>query len=214
MHPGAGGAATADVAREGNPMRGAIIAASTPASIAGLALAQVGRPVVYHLEYPNGGTDPTAYSPEDPDTKGCDCIGFACWCGGFDRFQPGKFPMYDGYINTDSMLEEAMGKGQWFTASERPTEGSFIVGHTFRNKLMRRVIGHIGVVVDCSEWDTKGLNGIHVVHCSPYNYQFTGNKSAIWKTSGAIWGSYPTMKFVTFNRDYAVGLVAGGGTKK
>lgn len=182
-------------------------------TIVARALSRVGQPIKYHLEYPNGGTDPTADDPEDYDTKGCDCIGFACWCGGFDRFQPGKFPMYDGYINTDSMIEEAMGPGKWFTASDRPSVGCFIVGHTYRNKLLQRRIGHIGVVVDCTEWNTKKLDGIHVVHCSPYNYQFTSNKSAVWKTSGAIWSSYPTLKFITFNRDYAKTVAPASGTK-
>lgn len=195
-------------------MRGDIVLNHSDNNIVGFALGQVGRPIMYHLEYPNGGTDPEAANPEDYDTKGCDCIGFACWCGGFDRFQPGKFPLYDGYINTDSMIEEATSTGKWFTANTWPTPGCFIVGHTYRNKLLQRRIGHIGVVVDCSEWGTLGLAGIHVVHCSPYNYQFTANKSAVWKTNATIWGSYPTLKFITFNRDYARSIQPASGTRK
>lgn len=186
------------------------------------AKSQVGRPVLYHLEYPNGGTDPSADGPEAFCTPAidlgggkrgdrvADCIGFATWAGGFDRFCPNpwyqdhdKFPLYDGYINTDSMIEEATrehapGTQPWFRTLPAPVAGCFIVGATFRPKLTpwRRVIGHIGVVVDpgCGPDCTGGLR---VVHCSPYNYQFTGGKSAIWETSAALWTkTYPKVHFI------------------
>lgn len=171
----------------------------------------------YHLPYPNGGTDPEKAVPYDQTTGGCDCIGFAAFCAGFDRYQPGgksaarltPFPYYGGYINTDSMVEEATAKGKWFTVLEKPEPGCFIVAASYFSKLrLRRVIGHIGVVVDSSEWETKGLAGLQVVHCSPSNVKRPGNKngSAVWKTDGNVWKNYPKVYFVRFNREYAMGL--------
>lgn len=170
----------------------------------------VGSPSInYHLKYPNGGTDPEAINPQDMHTGGCDCIGFAAWCAGFDRYQPKKFPLYDGYINTDSMVMEATQWGRWFTFLDKPEPGCFIVSPSYFSKLrLKRVIGHIGVVVDASEYGTKGLAGLQVVHCSSSNAKRPGNKnkSAVWKTDGLVWKNYPKTYFVRFNREYAMGL--------
>lgn len=192
-------------------MRGKIIQLSE-ADIVQRALSQCGRSVIYGLQYPNGGTDPEAAGPEDPPTKRADCIGFADWAAGFDRAQHGKFPdtpsVSGGSINTDSMIEEARLHGKWFTIHPAPVRGGFIVGHTFTREkpVKKKVIGHIGVTVDVDGYAEKGLPGIQVVHCSPSNYAYTAKKSAIWKTTGAIWASYPDLCFITFNRDYAMGL--------
>jgi len=200
----------------GNPSPSCLL---PPHWIVARATNQVGNGSIhYHLEYPNGGTDPNAYGPADEDTHGCDCIGYACWAAGFDRFQPKKFQMYGGYINTDSMIEEATAKsyrgddrwqhdgGKWFTVLDKPEEGCFIVAHTYRKLLSPwRTIGHIGVVCDASEWATKGLAGITVAHCSPGNVNRPGNvsHSAVWKTDGRVWAGYPRVYFIKFNREYA-----------
>jgi len=177
-----------------------------------LALRTVGTKIVYHLKYPNGGTDPDDSMPCDFQTWYCDCIGFAAWAAGFDRFQPKKFPYYDGYINTDSMVTEATKQGKWFTVLSKPEPGCFIVAASFWRKLPypKRVIGHIGVVVDASEYATKGLAGLQVVHCSSSNAKRPGNKnqSAVWKTDGTVWKNYPKVLFVKFNREYVMGLAA------
>lgn len=191
---------------------GAMRSSDSVMDAAGRAEVFIGDPYIhYHLQYPNGGTDPAAPQPQDRSTGGCDCIGFAAYCAGFDRYQPKKFPYYDGYINTDSMIEEATKRGKWFTVLEKPEPGCFIVSASFFSKLrLRRVIGHIGVVVDCSEYATKGLAGIHVVHCSSSNAKRPGNRtrSAVWKTDGTVWKGYPKVYFIRFNRDYALGLKA------
>lgn len=103
------------------------------------------------------------------------------------------------------MIMEAMGPGKWFRVLDKPAQGCFIVGASYK-KLLRTVIGHIGVVTETEQFATQGLSGLAVVHCSPYNYQFTNSKSAIWKTSARIWGNYPTLKFIELNREYARGL--------
>lgn len=152
--------------------------------------------IKYHLEYPNGGTD-----PEAPDCsalldkqKVADCVGFAAWCAGFDRLNP-KFPLYDGYINTDSMIEEATTRGNWFNVHDDPAEGDFIVAASYRPKLTpwRRIIGHIGVITQVAG------DHLDVVHCSPSNYTYTTGRSAIEKTTDAIWRNYPKRYYITLN---------------
>lgn len=209
-------------------MRGKIIAAWDLPATLDRAREWIGSQFIhYHLAHPNGGTDPYR-NPHDPETGGCDCIGFAVNCAGFDRYQPGKFPLYTGYINTDSMVKEATSpvvtwdygakKGtkrvgrQWFTVLEKPEPGCFIVAASYRRKLPypKRVIGHIGVVDDCSEWAAQGLAGITVIHCSSSNAKRPGNiwRSAVWKTSGTVWKNYPRVYFIKFNREYALQVKA------
>lgn len=120
--------------------------------------------IYYLLKDHNGGKDPTATDPADRWTspggtnvnRTCDCIGGASWCGGFDRYQPARFAhLYSGWINTDSMLLDALGPAKCFAALDRPEPGCFVVcasgsrGHK---------IGHIGTVVSVpAEWDASKL---------------------------------------------------------
>jgi putative peptidoglycan binding protein len=194
------------------PVRGKVIKL-TLEDVLHRALACVKAPVTYHLEYPNGGDNPEAIMPCDEHTGGLDCSGFNAWVHGFDRFQPKDFHFWDGYLNTDSKIAEAETDGLWFTIHENPEAGDLIVGETFRSKLppFKRKIGHEGTVVDVSEWKTKGLAGIQVVHCSPRNYAVTKNGSAIAKTNGTIWSIYRKYRFLRFNRDHALYLKAAKG---
>jgi hypothetical protein len=204
-------------------MRGKIIEL-TQEQIVQRALAQRGRPVLYRLKYPNGGEDPEAAGPEAmyEGQRVADCMAVAAHSAGFDRAQHGKFPptpsVSSGSINTDSMIDEAKLHGKWFTIKKEPELGDFLVTHTFWKKLPipRRVIGHIGVITGYGyklspqeAYVARGLAGLQVTHCSPYNYQFTGKKSAIWTTSGSLWGGYPQHYFIRFNRDYARSLSNG-----
>lgn len=168
----------------------------------------INAPVKYHLEYPNGGTDPDSPMPCDEHTGFLDCSGFNAWVHGFDRYQPGVFRYWDGYINTDSKIAEAEKDGLWFTIHEAPEVGDMVVGETFRRLTGQRKIGHEGTIVDISEWATRGLAGIQVVHCSPGNYAYTKGDSAIWKTSGSVWAQYRKYRFLRFNRDHAMMLHA------
>lgn len=109
--------------------------------------------IYYLLKDHNGGKDPTASDPADRWTESgrafvnrtCDCIGGACWVGGWDRYQPVRFAyLYGGWINTDSMLMDARGKQKCFRTIPEPEPGCYVVcasgspGHR---------IGHIGTVV-------------------------------------------------------------------
>lgn len=136
------------------------------------------------VEGKNGGTTPR--SNEGPSSvwhdKGgrtyhtSDCVGFALWCLGLDRYQPGvsgrgAFPVYGGWINTDSALEEARTdnrKDPWFTEGPAPSPGGLVVFPGYRRLGVRRP-GHVGVVVEVpAEWDSSEKScweRLVVAHC-------------------------------------------------
>jgi hypothetical protein len=113
----------------------------------------------YMLRNHNGGKSPTAPDPADHWTDGgqtnrtVDCIGGMAWCGGWDRYQPVRFShIYDGWINTDSMIQDARGPRKCFLPVDAQL-GAYVVcqsgspGHK---------IGHIGGIVELPEnFDVK-----------------------------------------------------------
>jgi hypothetical protein len=114
----------------------------------------------YLLKDHNGGKDPTAPDPFDRWTKPggtqvnrtADCIGGASWIGGWDRYQPQRFAhIYNGWINTDSMRQDAGGRAWCFRRLKDPEPGCYVVcasgspGHR---------VGHIGTVIAVpADWD-------------------------------------------------------------
>lgn len=109
--------------------------------------------IFYLLKEHNGGKDPTAPDPADRwkkdgsefENRTADCIGGAAWIGGWDRYQPIRFAhIYSGWINTDSMRQDAGGPQKCFVRIDNPEPGCYVVagsgspGHK---------IGHIGTVV-------------------------------------------------------------------
>lgn len=106
----------------------------------------------YLLHDHNGGKDPLADDPFDrwskPDStfinRTADCIGGAAWCGGFDRWQPFRFPLYDGWINTDSVWSDATHAAKCFVQLPAPVPGCFVVARTGAPGFETR--GHIGTV--------------------------------------------------------------------
>mgnify|MGYP001617840559 CR=1 FL=1 len=146
----------------------------TPEQVVDRAKRFVGNTVKYHLEYPNGGSDPETITPFDllniqgVDFKVADCIGFALWCQGISRRYLGDvntqpFPdtpnVTGGYINCTSLVQEAVGfarrKGQppypggrFFRIVTKPVPGDLIVfsGRT-KDYPVNPKHGHIGVIV-------------------------------------------------------------------
>lgn len=110
----------------------------------------------YRLEYPNGGVDPTAPHPfaAHGGKLVADCIGGASWCGGWDRKQPVRFAhLYNGSINTNSMLLDAFGPRWCFETIIRPEPGCYVV---CRSGSPGHRVGHIGVVVSVpAAWDPE-----------------------------------------------------------
>lgn len=106
----------------------------------------------YLLHDHNGGKDPTAPDPFDRwhkegsefTNRTADCIGGAAWIGGWDRYQPIRFPLYSGWINTDSMRMDARGAMTCFVRMAAPEPGCYVVAASGSHG---HKIGHIGTVV-------------------------------------------------------------------
>lgn len=119
----------------------------------------------YLLKEYNGGKDPTAIDPFDRWSKPgsatvnrtADCIGGMAWCGGFDRYQPVRFAhLYDGWINTDSMIEDAKTVAKCFRFLDHPEPGCFVV---FSSGSVGHAIGHIGGVTSVTgEWHPANID--------------------------------------------------------
>lgn len=119
----------------------------------------------YRLEYPNGGTDPTAKDPaarwSNPGSNftniTCDCMGGAAWIAGFDRYQPIRFAdIYGGYINCDSIRIDIAQGSKRFARLDRPQPGCMIVYGSvdYDSDGKRDRVGHIGTVVAVpAAWD-------------------------------------------------------------
>ncbi len=170
------------------------------------ALAHIGAPIKYHLEYPNGGTDPESNMACDEHTNFLDCSGFTAYCQGYDRdFKDGlskTLDGWDGYSNTDSKIAEAVAEGKVYSLLKEPEAGCIIVGESFKRG-SKKVIGHEGIVVEVNKFASRGLEGVAVVHCSPSNYKY--GESAIFKTNAKLWANYPNLHFLKFNREYVLG---------
>lgn len=152
----------------------------------------------YLLKEHNGGKDPRAPDPFDrwrrPGqtfvNRTCDCIGGACWCGGWDRFQAKRFAhIYDGWINTDSMIMDAVGPQKCFVSVE-PEPGCYVVcasgtpGH---------VVGHIGNVLEVpagkfDRKDVKHWQSVIIVDCASRSPNKANKKSTAkgWYGTGAL----------------------------
>lgn len=149
----------------------------------------------YLLSGHNGGKDPTAADPFDRwSNEGSqfvnrtgDCIGGASWCGGFDRYQPERFKLrgWDGWINTDSMLEDALGHASCFVLLAAPVRGCFLVAPTGAPGFER--CGHIMTIhtvpVDFAiddEGTWKRLLGADVASLGPARRANTTHDATWW----------------------------------
>lgn len=111
--------------------------------------------IYYLLQEHNGGSNPLAVDPADrwymPGghflNRTADCVAGAAWDGGWDRFQPVRFAhLYDGSINTNSMILDALGPARCFIRLLKPEPGCYVVAPT--GALGFEVCGHIGTVIE------------------------------------------------------------------
>lgn len=106
-----------------------------------------------------GGRSPFALTPFTPNKDGVlgsDCVGWVLWALGIDRYQPKLFTYYDGWMNTDSIIDDAktgVGGGLWKILA-KPEAGCLVIFPSLRNtagKMTR--MGHVGLVVEVpGEW--------------------------------------------------------------
>lgn len=104
-----------------------------------------------------GGRSPEADTPFTVRNGklGADCVGFVLWAWGIDRYQPVDkkgidFPFYDGWINTDSMISDAVGPQTTFetlSPSDAFPGCAAVYPSIWKDGKMVRM-GHIGLVVD------------------------------------------------------------------
>lgn len=134
----------------------------------------------------NGGDDPTANTCasiwRDRGDGGriwctADCVGFACWAAGIDRYQPARCVSYAGWVNQNSMLMEARSgrPGALFHWLHSPRLGCFAVLGT-----EGRRVGHVGIVVEL------GDAGPRVAHCSPANHKRVDQAIAVTSEADAF----------------------------
>lgn len=149
----------------------------------------------YLLAEHNGGKDPTAGDPFDRwSREGAtfvnrtgDCIGGAAWCGGFDRWQPERFAdLYDGWINTNSMIEDATGQARCFELLDVPVPGCFMVAPTGAPGFEH--CGHISTVWDAppaDAWDHDNADCWRHVLATDVAARSPHQANAM--TSGSVW---------------------------
>lgn len=114
-----------------------------------------------------GGRDWTSSTPcslrpdyPPPHNWGADCIAFLLWCWGMDRFQRDDFPLWDGWVNTNSLLEDARSSRHMFSVVSAARAGCGIASPSIYKNGVLLVMGHCGLVV---QGGTRPL----VAHCHP-----------------------------------------------
>lgn len=113
----------------------------------------------------NGGFDPAAPDCGSRWQRGkqtvitSDCVGFALWAYGVDRYQKGDFPLQGGWMNTTSIVEAAKAPQIGCVVPLAELAPGCLLVYP-RNLLRGRRYGHIGLYIG------KYYDGIaRVVHC-------------------------------------------------
>lgn len=151
----------------------------------------------YRLEFPNGGTDPTAPDPaarwSRPGSKfvnrTLDCFAGMCWVEGFDRLQEKRAArVWEGRLNCDSMIIEATHYRECFEILPEPELGSIVAYESvdYDHDGDRDRVGHTGVVVRLPrKWDPSRREcweELGVVDCAS-----RGASRSNKRTTGLTW---------------------------
>jgi len=134
----------------------------------------------------SGGRDPRWPLPARPGTRTADCIGFALWCFGIDRFQV-NYPFYGGWINTDSMIMDVTGGRTHFTPLlENKFPHMIVVGS---KKVFGHGpnMGHIGIVLSAGE----------VIHCNGSHNGVSRGRETWWLNWPKYYRVVPREQFPT-----------------
>jgi hypothetical protein len=147
-----------------------------------------------------GGRSPEAPTPfTSRDGKlGADCIGFAMWAWGVDRYQPKTFPFYHGWINTDSMLLDALGPQTTFEVIQPRNVFAgcaAVYPSLWKNGKMVRM-GHIGLVthVPYPKILDQWYKDVTVIDCAAALVRRVKGR-AVGYRSAVIWNK-PDARFV------------------
>ena len=130
------------------------------------------RPIAYRLDDSGllGGDDPLAEHCADVSYGGrtltADCIGFALYCAGIARRQPGFKGSRGEWLNTDSVLDDAHGAQVFFRTlkpGEKARPGDLVVTRS-KFLLGKRIrAGHIEMLLRPAALDFKAMT----IGCSP-----------------------------------------------
>jgi hypothetical protein len=130
----------------------------------------VRRPIAYRLDDSGllGGKDPTASHCADVSYGGrtltADCTGFALYCAGIARVQPGYKGRNGAHLNTDAVLDDAHGQQKFFRLSMHDARRGDLVVMRGKYLLGKRVkAGHIEMLLRPPAPGFKGLT----IGCSP-----------------------------------------------
>lgn len=115
--------------------------------------------------------------PLKPLREASDCIGLVCWSWGFDRLNP-KFPVYGGWINTDSIVQSLTKSKDWFIELDAPRYGALIVYPGIYVNGERARTGHIGLITEHHKDDA--VYDWNVIHCS-------ASRKGVRETMGTAW---------------------------
>jgi hypothetical protein len=165
------------------------------------------RHVVYKLG--EGGRDPWATNCSTPwesrlrhggtfslvSVPASDCVGFALWCLGVDRYQPETFPLWGGWMNTDSMIADARGGRTWWEEIPRwkAQVGDLVV---YGAKYLGLSKGHVGVVVGVTPYAGQQAkvwtDRLTVAHCSSGHQKLLGYSISM-EAGSRIWTKRATV---------------------
>jgi hypothetical protein len=148
-----------------------------------------------------GGRDPKADTPltKRDGVLGSDCIGLTCWALGHDRYQPGSFDFYSGWINTDSMMMDARRDCTWYAPTAMPVPGDVVVFPSIIADGVRQRIGHIGLIVEVPDdlppdvWSEPAasrrawLQRIKVIDCASSAARRNRGHAVAETTAAASW---------------------------
>lgn len=135
-----------------------------------------------------GGDDPTAENCADWSygyrTLTADCVGFALYCAGLARYQPGFSGLNGSWLNTDSIIADAIGGRRTFFEEVKDGRavlpGDLLVSRSTFVAGVRVKAGHVGVIVRPAP---SGAFEHLVVDCSPRHGRTTAiNTGYPWST--------------------------------
>ncbi len=137
-------------------------------------------------DYSLGAGDYYPEDPDDPFADGylCDCSGFAAFAYRYRRKQPGYADGW-GWVNTDSMICDALTRQEWWRVTRVPQPGDLVVyGARYKRRLLtkkmyRSRIGHVGVLVDVPTDKPWNWKNIKAAHCSAGNERRFGHAIAV-----------------------------------
>jgi hypothetical protein len=131
-------------------------------------------------------------------TLACDCSGFVCWALGVPRDDA---PLPGGWINTDAMFADALGKQTLFGPVQGPaTPGCLLVYPKPSNARRAGQPGHVGIItaVDATGRVTQ------VLHCAPANFKIAPAdglpRNAIAETDTALFDEDPRTLVVAWRQ--------------